>query len=327
MGYYWKEVDRQKLFRFLRYASKESNRSSFILFLQMHLDSVRYNISLIEYFLFGFYKNNRGSKKEWAGTGYMYEYQLRMNPRNSRDVLSDKAMFLKEYGKWVSHPFLKLEEAKRNPSLLQPLIESSIGKIVIKSVDGQCGRGVEVLSTDNLKSDELLLRMEDSGNDLAEAFVQQHPELDHLSSSGLNTLRLITQLDPNNEVVFLGARLRITVNSHVDNLAAGNLAAPVDLETGVVNGSAVYSDIEKPPVDIHPVTGVPIKGFKVPWFKEALQMVKEAALHNTRNRSIGWDVAITESGPDLIEGNHDWCKLLWQLPVQKGLKSKLEKFK
>ena len=32
-------------------------------------------------------------------------------------------------------------------------------------------------------------------------------------------------------------------------------------------------------------------------------------------------------GPELIEGNHDWCKLLWQLPVNKGLKHVLEKYK
>lgn len=33
----------------------------------------------------------------------------------------------------------------------------------------------------------------------------------------------------------------------------------------------------------------------------------------------------SENGPDLIEGNHDWCKLVWQLPVHKGLKPILEK--
>jgi hypothetical protein len=33
---------------------------------------------------------------------------------------------------------------------------------------------------------------------------------------------------------------------------------------------------------------------------------------------------VTEQGPGLIEGNHDWCKLVWQLPVNKGLKPILE---
>ena len=68
-------------------------------------------------------------------------------------------------------------------------------------------------------------------------------------------------------------------------------------------------------------------GFQVPFWSETLELVKAAALVNTDNRSIGWDVAITNDGPELIEGNHDWCKLLWQLPVKKGLKPILEKYK
>ena len=56
-------------------------------------------------------------------------------------------------------------------------------------------------------------------------------------------------------------------------------------------------------------------------------MVKELAAMDSRNKSIGWDLAITSSGPDLIEGNREWCKLLYQLPARKGLKSVLEKYK
>lgn len=43
-----------------------------------------------------------------------------------------------------------------------------------------------------------------------------------------------------------------------------------------------------------------------------------------QNRSIGWDIVITPEGPGLIEGNHDWCKLVWQLPVGRSLKQMLE---
>ncbi len=49
-------------------------------------------------------------------------------------------------------------------------------------------------------------------------------------------------------------------------------------------------------------------------------MVKEAALLYKEYKSIGWDVAITNNGSELLEGNHNWRKLLWQLPVKKGLK-------
>ena len=128
----------------------------------------------------------------------------------------------------------------------------------------------------------------------------------------------------NGEFEILGARLRITINSSIDNLAAGNIAAPIDLQTGLIYSAGVYSDITKEDETIHPITGVKIVNFKIPLWKESLQMVKEAALLHPENRSIGWDIAITNKGPELIEGNHDWCKLLWQLPVKEGLKNLLK---
>ena len=48
-----------------------------------------------------------------------------------------------------------------------------------------------------------------------------------LSPSGLNTIRIITQINEQGGVDIIAARLRITVNSSVDNLAAGNIAAPI----------------------------------------------------------------------------------------------------
>src|SRR5690625_1689376 len=122
----------------------------------------------------------------------------------------------------------------------------------------------------------------------------------------------------------LGCRLTISVNSPVDNMAAGNLAAPIDEGTGQLSGPAVYSDITKPEQEYHPVTRVKIPGFQIPFWEETINMVKKAAKMHPQNKSIGWDIVITEKGPGLIEGNHDWCKLLWQLPVKKGLKSALQ---
>ncbi len=84
----------------------------------------------------------------------------------------------------------------------------------------------------------LVQRLKATGNDFVEAFVTQHPDLMRLSPSGLNTVRIITQLDKNDQVHIIGTRLRITVNSAVDNLAAGNIAASIDSNTGKVNGPA-----------------------------------------------------------------------------------------
>ena len=46
-----------------------------------------------------------------------------------------------------------------------------------------------------------------------------------------------------------------------------------------------------------------IVGFKVPMFKEAVDLVKEAAKVVPEIGYVGWDVAISEKGPVLVEGN------------------------
>ena len=46
-----------------------------------------------------------------------------------------------------------------------------------------------------------------------------------------------------------------------------------------------------------------IYGFKVPFYEEACQMVKEASKVVPSVRYVGWDVAITNKGPVIIEGN------------------------
>ena len=255
----------------------------------------------------------------------MYEYQLLMNPKSKREVLEDKIRFLSHFKPFVRRSFVRLDDLQNHPDLARKLLGNAPGKMVLKGSRGQVGKEVEVVKAADFTPESLVRHMQTKGYDLAEEYVLQHPALMALSPSGLNTLRIFTQLH-NGHVELLGARLRVSVNSAVDNLGAGNLAAPIDPDTGRVNGPGVYSDITKSDEPVHPITRIPIEGFQVPFWPEALQMAKDAALFNTDNRSIGWDIAITPHGPELIEGNHNWCKLLWQLPVKKGLKEMLSKY-
>jgi hypothetical protein len=204
------------------------------------------------------------------------------------------------------------------------MINLPSGKLVFKESSGKCGAQVQIRENRDFTTDSLVPIMKKNNYGLVEEFIQQHPELNRLSPSAVNTVRIFTQLNDEREVVILGSRLRISVNSSVDNMAAGNMAAPIDELSGVISGPGVYSDITKEECNVHPVTGTEIVGFKVPFWNEIIDMVKKAALKHPQNRSIGWDVVVTERGPGLIEGNHDWCKLLWQLPVKQGLKQRLE---
>ena len=324
LGYYIKQMDWKKFSLFLNYTAKLTHKSKIFIFTDAIASVFRYNISILEYFQFRFFEKNKEERKKWAGTGYMFEYQLIMNPKKERQILDDKTLFYKEYQKYFVHSVADIADIKANNEVVEKLLNTKSGKLVFKIADGKCGVAVEIKKASEFSKDSLIPFMKKYHFDLVEEFIIQHPRLNVLSPTAVNTVRIFTQLNKNNGVEILGCRQRISVNSSVDNMAAGNLAAPIDEQTGIVTGPAVYSDITKSEESSHPITGVSIVGFEVPFWKETLAMVKEAALLHPQNRSIGLDIVITEKGPGFIEGNHDWCKLLWQLPAKKGLKSLLE---
>ena len=51
------------------------------------------------------------------------------------------------------------------------------------------------------------------------------------------------------------------------------------------------------------MTNTDIVGFKVPKYKEAVKLALKASKVVKEIRYVGWDVAITNDGPCIIEGN------------------------
>lgn len=319
LGYYVRRMDWRTLRKFVTHVRARSGRSMASQLLSAVSHSLRFNISILEYYQFGFFERPESEKADWAGTGTMYEYQRAANPPEQRSVLHDKRAFYEVYKEFFRHELYSFSELAAHPELIARLLEEN-EILVFKDATGNCGTGVSVESVAGLTVSSFLDHMRNDGFDVVETFVEQHAVLSNLSPSGVNTVRVITQISADGIFEFLGSRLRISVDSPIDNLAAGNMAAEIDLESGVVCGPGIYSDITKKAETVHPITGVAIKGLQVPFWAETLSMVKEASLLNPENRSIGWDVVVTAHGPGLIEGNHDWCKLVWQLPVGHGLR-------
>lgn len=323
--YYLKQSDLRELKSFLLYSSSLTGRTKAGIISDIVLSAFRYNISIKDYFCFRFFDLEHSERLNWAGSGFMYEYQLIMNPKENRSLLADKIEFLNHYDRFINRKHLSILSPEVNLASIKDICAGEQTKLVLKNSKGQIGAEVEVIDCSEYSPESLFRHIRKKKYNLIEEYIEQHPSLMALSPSGLNTVRVLTQLDKG-VVHFLGARLRISVNSNVDNMAAGNLAAPVNLETGVIEGPAVYSNITREDQEFHPVTGVKITGFKIPFWNRVIDLCRKAALHRPENRSVGWDIAITEKGPELVEGNHNWCRLLWQMPVKKGLKYELEKY-
>lgn len=324
--YYLKELDYKQFSKFLNYTAVLTGKSKFSILLDMIKSCYKYNIGIMDYFIFRFFEKNDVERSQWVGTGYKYEFDLKTNPKETRSILENKLEFYDAYKDFIFHPFCKLEDIKNKTDKAKAVLENKTGKMVLKDSLGQCGHDVEIVKTTDYTLDKLVSYMESKGYNMAEAFIQQHDEINNISTTGLNTVRMFTMINNQGGVDFIGARLRISVNSHVDNLASGNIACPIDIKTGKINGPGIYSDITKKDETHHPITNVPLVGFQIPMWDKVVELTEKIALAHPQNRGVGWDIAITNDGIDFIEGNHNWCKFLWQLPVKKGMKEVLERY-
>jgi hypothetical protein len=140
---------------------------------------------------------------------------------------------------------------------------------------------------------------------LLQAKVQQHPALRELHASSVNTARVITLLGGDGNVEVLGAVLRIGVgSSEIDNTTGGGIAAPIDLETGICAAAMSESTIFR--MARHPDSSCPIEGFIVPHWRKIKQTAMVAHQRLPFARSLGWDIAIAETGPLVLEVNGTW---------------------
>jgi len=318
--YYLKKMNWPLLVKFQQYTQSKSGVSKFKQWVLTFKHVLKYNISILEFYQFDFINKTHEEKLKWAGTGTMYEFQLKANPPNCRAILDDKRLFAKKYAKFIPNTIYSIGDL--NDKRIEELLKEK--KLVFKEATGKCGSGVLIKNTTELSKNDFTTFMQKHKFDMVETFIKQHEAINQLSPSAVNTIRIFTKIDQNDNYQVLGCRMRISVDCEVDNLAAGNLAAPIDEKTGIICGPGIYSDITKEKEKFHPITKTEIPGFQIPFWDDIKSMVKEASLMYPQNKSIGWDVVLTPTGPGLIEGNHDWCKLVWQLPVNKGLKKHLE---
>lgn len=139
--------------------------------------------------------------------------------------------------------------------------------------------------------------------------VKQHKDLDRLNPSCLNTMRIDTFINPDGKIDVISAYIRMSFkNAYVDNISSGGLMVGIDLATGKLKKEG-FSNLKDTGVNIfreHPVTKTVFEGYAIPFFEQAKQLAAEAARLMPGLRLVGWDVAISDSGPVLIEGNSDY---------------------
>jgi hypothetical protein len=136
--------------------------------------------------------------------------------------------------------------------------------------------------------------------------MRAHRDLLSLTAGALPTARILTCLNADREPELMAAMLRTSFgdNVTVDNLHAGGIGALIDMDSGELSRSSnIGSDARLGWFSAHPDTGAAIEGRAVPLWGEAKALVIAAHREFNDRIVIGWDVAILDDGPILVEGN------------------------
>lgn len=214
-------------------------------------------------------------------------------------------------------------------------IFNNTAKIIYKPIAGNRGKGIKAFEISDNNIRDVYDELQSYPEGVVEAFVSQHSELRKLFPDAVNTVRLVSISSNKKSVTSNGKKMDIAYaalrigngTSVVDNFHSGGMAAAIDIETGRLVTDA--ADMNGNVFSSHPVTGTQIKGFCVPYFEEAVKMVEDAISKNGIEGYLGWDIAISEDGPVLIEVNVSPGVVLLSMPYaaeKKGMKHLMEKY-
>ncbi|MDP3487899.1 MAG: sugar-transfer associated ATP-grasp domain-containing protein [Bacillota bacterium] len=193
------------------------------------------------------------------------------------------------------------------PQIMENLLmQSNQGSVFIKPLDGINGRQCRRFDWEDLNYVDVhnLRRELMHGSYVFQETLTQHPSLSSIYSRSINTLRLDTFVRNDGSISIISGLMRFGMHGReVDN---GGCFIGVDLESGALAKRALcFMHLGGGVYDAHPNTSYKFAGFEVPFFTEAKATVTKAA-RLIPSRLVGWDVAITPTGPVLIEGNHNY---------------------
>ena len=198
--------------------------------------------------------------------------------------------------------------------------------VIAKPSAGSFGKGVRALervgevwrdvATGRLHSARDIVEQMRDDEEYPDWIVQErlgnHHDLDVFESPGLHTLRLVTFVNAHGRVEILWSGFRIaSAGSAIDNFHGGrlgNMTCEIDLSTGRVE--AAYAPLGDRPgvkrIARHPARGVDLDGFQLPWWADACEVVTRAAPLFAPLRTLGFDLALCEDGPRIVEINMWW---------------------
>ena len=309
---------------------EKTKMSKFAIFMDMQKCARRYGAGYMDYDLYEMYNLTDEQRNTYLTRGRNNELVTKYCDKSKLHYFMNKDEFNKTFNKYIKRDWIKVN-GEQKEKVLEFLNKHNT--FMAKPIDGGCGKGIEKINTSSYNSLEELysyLTKEENNFELEEV-IEQHPDVAKIYPNAINTVRIVTIVTTKDGKSLLTIpeeeRKNVELEPHVicsyfrignggkcvDNFNSGGMVAPVDENTGTVLQVAI--DKQKNVYEKHPQTGEIIKGFKFPFWNEAINLCKEASKEIPEMGYVGWDVAFTPNGPLFVEGNEFPGHDIYQLPA------------
>ncbi len=295
-----KTMSLKRMVLMIKQIHAETGKNYLFLLLDIIYCAIKFNIGYQDYRVFGFAEIKGKKRKTFLTMNKNIELTRRMNKESARAIYKNKILFMKKFDHYVKRDWLFLEN--KRPNDLKNFCKDK-NSIFVKTPCSFGGLGIgEIKITPYINYNALFDELISNGQTLVEEKIMQHEKMSSLHPDSINTLRIVT-LTKDKNVHILSSLLRIgQEGSVVDNITSGGIYAPINSD-GVVSHPA-FCDKTGESFSVHPTTKVYLIGFKIPFYKEAVELVTEIAAEEEDMGYVGWDVAITPDGPLIVEGNN-----------------------
>ena len=307
------KMDYKNMYKKIKNISKITGKSKLAIFNDMRKCAINYGAGYSDYDLFEMYNLTEEERNTYITRGRNNYLIKKYNNPEYNHLFRNKSEFNTYFNKFIKRDFIHINEHTKD-EVIAFMKKHKV--FMAKPNSGTCGKGIEKIDTKDYESldllyDYLTISSDNLDYELEELIIQGK-EVNKIYPGSINTARIVTILNDNNEAHVVCAYFRIGNGKYVDNFNSGGMVAPVDEKTGIVIDKAI--DKQKNLYERHPATNALIKGFKFPNWKEACDLVCEASHIIPEMRYIGWDVCFSTKGPILVEGNEYPGHDIYQLP-------------
>lgn len=248
------------------------------------------------------------------------------------DMLNHKPWFYREFADVIGRKYFYTGEDMTYEQFRDGIGGFTTDYFIFKPEVSSGGKGINKYSVKDDVNEEVFEEIRGYGDGTIEEFLVQHHEMNRLCPDSVNTIRIVCIFwDGVFRIIYAVCRMSGGDGTPVDNISRGGMAAGVDLETGKIN--TYGADSNGDPQERHPGTGTELMGFQIPFWPEVKELVERCsrkAYDVAGLGYVGWDVAITENGPIIIEGNNWPSPSLIQLcnfiTYHKGMKYLIEDY-